>query len=60
MNNNDKEQIKSMLQSLTQVSYTALTEIQRLKGELDEEKQKELKAYQDNLEMRIEELFTGD
>lgn len=58
MNDIDKEQIKSMLSTLTQVSYTALTEVHRLKGDLDDAKKKELKAYQDNLEMRIEELFT--
>jgi len=60
MNNTDKEQIKSMLQSLTEVSYTALTEVHKLKGDLDEAKQKTLKAHKDNLEMRIEELFKED
>lgn len=60
MNNNDKEQIKSMLYSLTQVSYTALTEVKRLNNELNEENEKVLKAHKDNLEKRIEELFTED
>ncbi|MEX2484730.1 MAG: hypothetical protein WED10_09225 [Brumimicrobium sp.] len=60
MNNNDKAQIKSMLQSLSEVSYTALTEVYRLKGDLDEAKQKNLKAHKDNLKSRIEELFTED
>lgn len=58
MNNKDKEQIKSMLQSLTQVSYTALTEVHRLQGKLDDAKKEELNALRNNLEMRIEELFT--
>lgn len=60
MKKNDKAQIKSMLQSLTDVSYTALTEVHRLKGDLDETKQKNLKAHKENLERRIEELFTED
>lgn len=60
MNNNDKVQIKSMLQSLTEVSYTALTEVHKLKGDLDDAKRKDLKAHKDSLEMRIEELFTED
>ncbi|MDF1676637.1 MAG: hypothetical protein P1U44_13060 [Vicingaceae bacterium] len=60
MNNTDKLQIKSMLQSLTQVSYTALTEVYRLKQELDEAKKIELEAHKNNLEVKIEELFTKD
>lgn len=58
MNKDDQEQIKSMLNTLTHVSYTALSEVHKLKGELDADKEKELKTYKDNLIMRIEELFT--
>ena len=58
MNEMDKEQIKSLLSTLTQVSYTALTEVYRLKNDLTDARKEELKGYQNNLEMRIEELFT--
>lgn len=59
MNKEDQEQIKSMLNTLTHVSYTALAEVHKLKGEFDADKEKELKTYKENLIMRIEELFTS-
>lgn len=58
MKKSDEIQIKSILQTLSQVSYTALIEVHRLKDELDPAKEQELNSYKEILEERIEKLFT--
>jgi|GEM_PF-7104075 len=60
MNRNDEEQIRSMLHALTEVSYAALMEVKQLKGEPDEDLEKNLLSHRENLLTRIEELFTKD